>query len=193
MRSNIRAFVAIVPPTSLQTRIAKYCDWLGNFGGAIKWVERDNIHITLAFLGDINTTESSAYAKAIERGVASVRDDLPAPQIALQGVGAFPDLARPRSLWVGVDEGTDFLTELKEAIDLPLEDFGYYPERRKYQPHLTLGRVKGRGPEITQLTDKLAEADEKPFGQFTAGNVILFGSELKKEGPIYHPIATIKL
>ncbi len=103
----------------------------------VRWVGEDAIHITLKFLGEVADERAGPIAAAIGAAVREARRF----SVALGGIGAFPDLTRPRVVWLGV-ERHPALELLANDVEKALSAFGFEPELRPFHPHLTLGRVE---------------------------------------------------
>ena len=118
--------------------------------------------------------------------------DQTAFSLTLSGVGAFPSPRRPRAIWLGVTEGAQALTALAERAEQAAVALGFAPEKRPFQAHLTLGRVKAptAPPELVRA---LEGAHDAVVGQMRVGEVVLMQSELRRTGPIYTPVAVFRL
>ncbi|MFC1726821.1 RNA 2',3'-cyclic phosphodiesterase, partial [candidate division KSB1 bacterium] len=179
----IRTFIAIKIPGSVKSDINNWQDKLRGIVSGIKWVKSDNIHITLKFLGNIEEKMVLQLKEAIERSVENVSPF----EIEVKGEGCFPNVNRPRVVWVGVDKGKDIISETVLKIENECSKLGFDRENRPYRPHLTVGRVK----KIIKSTEDLRRFFyDNPFRSeiFNANEIILMKSDLKPEGPVYTPI-----
>ena len=187
--NTIRTFLAIEIPKEILEQFERLHYRLDrSLTGVVRWAKPGSIHLTLKFFGNITERDIRSIEdtlKAIAPGLA------PAP-IAVGTMGVFPNLSRPRVLWIGITEGLRELTAIQSTIESALEGAGFAREERPFRPHLTLGRMKA-DRKIEGL-DKAIE-DHKGFaaGKFTATEMILFRSDLKPTGPVYTPLATFKL
>ena len=183
----IRAFIALNLPADavqkameIQTRLRQAA---GEAGMRVGWVRPANMHLTLKFLGDIVPESTVAIAAALQQGLAG----RPALELSLRGVGAFPDPARPRVLWLGLHTAGEALPALAGDVEAWLDELGFPREKRPYHPHLTLGRVKaGRADLVSALA-------EEPVCDCTASEVVLYESRLMKQGAEYKAINRISL
>jgi len=156
---------------------------------AVKWVEADAIHLTLRFLGEVPAPQVAALLAAFG---AAIRG-LPAPAIALGGVGAFPDLRRPRVLWAGLVTPGTALADLQRAVEAVAVGAGWEPEGRAFQPHLTLGRVRvdRRGPPAkldAELLERLREVRFESAIPKPQPHVALIRSHLGPGGSRYEDL-----
>ena len=184
----IRTFIAIKIPTGVKSDIKNWQDKLKDIVTGIKWVKSDNIHITLKFLGNIEEKMIPRLKEAIKSSAEHVSPF----EIEVKGEGCFPNVNRPRIVWVGVDNGKDVLSTIASKIEIECSKLGFEKENRPYRPHLTVGRVK----KYIRNTDELRGFfNENPFRTevFTAEEIILMKSDLRPDGPVYTPLEIIKL
>jgi 2'-5' RNA ligase len=186
--SRIRTFVAIDPGKAVHDRLIALQETLARTGSEVKWVEPENLHVTLLFLGEVEDREVARVCQVIAAGAAKHTPF----SLSVETVGCFPNPRRPRIVWVGVGEGTQPLVALHDELEIPLQDLGYRREERRYTPHITLGRVKSEG-----ATDKLAAALAKRAdwkgGETNVREVLVMSSELTSQGPVYTVLSRAKL
>ncbi len=174
--------------THLQQRLKRHCP-----EGAVRWVAPSGIHLTLHFLGDILTERvepARAALSAVARNAAS-----PGLTFEVQGLGAFPNLKRPRVIWVGVKDPTSRIALLHQAVNEALAAVGFTPETRPFSPHLTLGRVRRQAgsADAGTLGRIVAESDIGTLGSVPVHEMVLFQSELRPSGAVYTPLQTFNL
>ncbi len=187
--ARIRTFLAIDLGPAIRKRLASLQKELSNDAPDVNWVEGENLHITLLFLGDIDERESITVCRAAQQ----VTSSLPTFQVTMEGVGCFPNTRRPRVVWVGVSEGADNLVKLHHELESKLEALGLYrPEMRAYKPHVTLGRIKGEGPHDA-LVQALAKQQEWAGGEANVREVLVMSSEMTRDGPTYTILGRAKL
>lgn len=104
----------------------------------VRWVQPENIHLTLKFLGDIEPKTVGPLSEVMSRCVASITPF----DLSIGELGAFPTLNSPKAIWVGLGGHLDILLDLQLSLDQQLIDLGYEKERKYFIPHLTIGRVK---------------------------------------------------
>src|SRR5262249_51381938 len=113
--------------------------------------------------------------------------------MTIEKAGSFPNLRRPRTLWVGVGEGTQEMVALHDALEPPLLALGCYRrEDRPYTPHITLGRVKSDRPN-DKLAAALAKHGSWQGGEELVHEVLVMSSELTRDGPLYTVLSRAKL
>jgi 2'-5' RNA ligase len=189
----VRTFIAIELSEELKTQLAEAQTRLKarSPARAVKWVNPEGVHLTIKFLGNVPAERIPAIASAIERAVAGHA----AFDIHLAGLGCFPDLNRPRVIWVGVEGDLEALEALQRAVEKELHALGYPPEGRRFTAHLTLGRVRDdAAPEERRRLGEAVRAVVLESGaSLTVHQVSLMKSDLQPTGAVYTQLATAQL
>jgi len=177
---TMRSFIAIPLPPAIIERIEKAHKELRALHADVKWVRPQSIHLTLKFLGNIEESQIDAIAEKIQHAAAVYQPwSLP-----VRNLGAFPSFGNPRVVWVGIEDASGQTIALQQQLEQELSVLGFPQEKRKFSPHLTLGRVRSpRGKK--DLVQYLLEEREKAFGTIPVDRVVLFKSELRPSGAIY--------
>lgn len=172
----IRLFVALALPDQCRQRLVA----LGGGIDGARWVDVRDLHITLRFVGEV----SELVIDDIVQALGGIRA---APvEIALNGAGQFASKARVRAVWVGVEKSQGLIA-LHEKVDRALIRIGLSPERRKYTPHVTIGRMNGARPNHVQRWLEVNGAfSALPF---KAHSFVLYESRLGRRGADYTPVA----
>jgi len=180
----IRAFIAVTLAESVIEEIAKIHTLLQEARGDLRWTRIESLHLTLKFLGDIHHHQVEPILGVLRAAVSAS----PPLRIVAQGLGAFPNLRRPRVLWVGLKgEG---LTELSETIETALAPLDFPPEDRAFTPHLTVGRVRSlRGWD--NLLTLIKEHENTRFGESMVDRVTLYQSDLRPDGARYTSLGSV--
>ncbi|MEM7022032.1 MAG: RNA 2',3'-cyclic phosphodiesterase [Pseudomonadota bacterium] len=176
-----RLFVALDLPEEVKHSLEPLASGLGD----VRWLDADQQHLTLRFLGQLDngTSQEVAEALALVTGVPL--------ELRLQGIGHFPLRGEPRVLWVGVEK-SDELMRLKRRIDRALEDFGLEPEARKFSPHVTIARIRGPlSPD--RIASYLMRHNLYKSTPFAVSDFHLFSSWLRPEGADYQIEASYEL
>ena len=182
----MRAFVALEVSPAVIESLAAFQRELAASGADIKLVERENLHFTVKFLGEIGDSDAREADSRLKRL------SLKSARVEVRGVGAFPSPARPRVVWAGVSKEQEGLVvpEAKEVI-ASLDGIGERDDR-PFQPHLTLARV--RSPRNVQgLQSLMALNVDRSFGFADLTSLKLKSSQLTPQGPIYRDVGVYGL
>jgi len=189
MKKIHRTFIAVEINNAVRDRAKKQIAALAGTSADVKWVEPHNLHFTLKFLGDVHQHELLDVCRAVAREAAKI----PAFDLEVCGVGAFPNSARPRTVWIGAKEGVASMITLHDQIEAALAPLGYREEHRQFQPHLTIGRVRGIGEGVAKLGSLLQQYADAPLGVIDVQKATIFISTLTPDGPIYEVVGSATL
>ncbi len=127
--------------------------------------------------------------RAVAHGAAEVEPF----DLEVRGAGAFPTIARPRTVWLGAEAGAERMVVLHDRVEAALAKLGFREEHRRFQTHLTIGRVRGVGPGIAELGTLLQQHADFLAGRVGVQQVTVFASTLTSSGPIYEVLGTAPL
>ncbi len=157
---------------------------------SVRWARREQFHLTLRFLGDVEAARVEALAEAIRPACAGFG----ALHLRAEGIGCFPERGYPRVVWVGVRDQAEHLPRLQQLVESATEGFTSEAKEARFTGHLTLGRIKGiKRPEAEALSQAAAGMANRPFGQWTAYQIELMRSELLPQGAQHTRLASIAL
>ncbi|NPA90173.1 MAG: RNA 2',3'-cyclic phosphodiesterase [Chloroflexi bacterium] len=188
-----RLFWAIPLPKPIHTQIEHLQKELIRQvpGGSVRWVPANNVHVTLAFLGDWYRSRIPPMVEEVTQAL----EGIPPFDVEIAAAGVFPNYRRPRVIWLGIGGDVDALHRVQAAVARALVMHGWKPERRGYSPHLTIGRVR-RGQGNTTLA-AIGQAVQRlkvdPFGRHQVREITLYRSVLKPSGAEYTPVARVTL
>lgn len=176
----IRLFAGLSIPVLLRQRLTTL---QGGIPGA-RWQERENFHITLAFIGDVD----ERTAEAADEALAQVRTE---PfELRLEGTGSFSTGSKLTALWIGVSH-SEVLHRLKEKTDRALQRAGVPFDNRKYTPHVTLAHLRGAGEgKVAEFMQAHNLFRTEPF---QVDEFLLYRSHQTKNGSAYEPVAEYPL
>jgi 2'-5' RNA ligase len=183
----MRLFVALNLPKKERQRIYRAARDLREADLPVRWIDADNFHITLKFLGQVRDDRVQDVADAIEK-VASSTGAFP---MTLEGFGAFPTVRRPRVVWLGVEASPE-LRCLKQDVEWALGDCGFEPETRAFHPHVTLGRADNDSAGAFRGLDDLVAGLEF-HGDVKVRALDLMRSHLSREGARYSVHSSARL
>lgn len=178
-----RIFIAIkVEPGEILFKTVSHLK-SGLINEGIKWTSLDNIHITLAFLGD---TEENII-KIISSALKESCEGSGKFELTLRGTGVFKNLSDPRVIWMDIDP-SEGLTHLYNIIINRLNESGVVIEKRPFRPHLTLGRIKYLNDKLI-LKDLIGKYQGSEIQKVPVNEVIIYESILRGTGPLYKAVA----
>ena len=179
----LRTFIAIEIDPPHKQKLTNLISTLKQSDSEVKWVNGTQMHLTLKFLGNIEETKVQEISDALTSIANSTREFT----ITLSNIGTFPNVKRPRVIWIGIDKGKNELKLLAGQIETELEKLGFPKETRDFKSHLTLGRV--RSPKnLKNLTKLLTEVSFQSESAIKINKLILFQSTLTPKGAIYKKI-----
>ena len=176
---QIRSFVSIdLEDEKIISQVESIMSSLSSLGGDLKPVERENIHLTLKFLGNVIASKLEEAKSALSHVT------FPPFSLEIKGAGAFPDLKRMNVIWVGIAEGWSQVELIYEQTEKLLHQLGFSCETRPFSPHITVARVKS-GRKRDEIAAFLGHLSDESFGTFNVESVRLKQSVLSPSGPKY--------
>jgi len=183
----VRTFICIEIPDSIKQRIDQLQQTLREIEAQVSWTTPSRIHLTLKFLGGVETSRIERVEKAVRRAATGTSPH----EVEVGGAGCFPSARNPRVLWVGLSIVPEPLKKLHARLEDELAIEGFPREKRKFSPHLTIGRI--RTPRNSALVAEALIATGFRQESFEATDVVVMRSDLKPTGAIYTPQAVISL
>ncbi|MDO8432206.1 MAG: RNA 2',3'-cyclic phosphodiesterase [Candidatus Binatus sp.] len=181
---GVRAFVAIRMGAQVEDSVAATIAELSRPRDGVRWVRRENLHVTLKFLGP------SVDAHRLEHLTAALHDfalETDPFELAAEGVGAFPNLQRPRTIWVGLHSAE--LGALASRVEALSVECGFERDSRRWTGHLTIGRVRNlRG--FSKTRQAILEMKDREFGSSRIESLTLYRSHPGKEAARHEALAT---
>ena len=184
----MRTFIAINLEKEIKENLSALVEKLRKRGRGIRWVRREGMHLTLKFLGEI----SEEKIPEIKNILSNVAKNYKPFFLKIRGTGYFPvEKKIPRVIWTGLD-ADEALTSIQQELERELEKIGFPQEKRKFQAHLTLGRVKVAS-SIQETLLELKRYQESVFGEMVVHKITLFQSILKPSGAEYITLSEFQL
>ena len=181
--SMLRAFIAVEIPAEIQQNVYKQtAAFRRGIESLVRWVPAHNMHLTLKFLGDVSPNNVEFLVQMLRHEAALV----PAFDIHLAGLGSFPNLRRPRVIYVGI-QAPAALDALQRGIEAAARRLGYEAEERPFSAHLTLGRLRQNATAVEQqqIRRALEGTQVDVFGTARVDSLHLYKSDLNPGGSIY--------
>jgi 2'-5' RNA ligase len=177
---QLRSFIAVSVPPEAAVKLRTAQDRLRQADPGVKWVDPENFHVTLKFLGNVDRQLLTDLWHAVGEALNGTRRFT----MRFRGLGAFPTIARPRVVWAGISDGASELTQLATRVEEACAQHGFEREERSFRAHLTLGRARhpGPSPTLASILTELAQAD---LGQTEVDRTLLMKSQLVRSGAVY--------
>jgi RNA 2',3'-cyclic 3'-phosphodiesterase len=185
----MRLFFAVFPPPEIQQGASRVIEAMHRYGDGVSWVKPENLHYTLRFLGEVEDEHAgrAAAAAAAAEAAAGTR----AFTATLGELGAFPNAARARVIWLGMREGGDELVGIARDLERALVARGFGKADKPFSPHLTLGRVREARRDWSATLARPRLPDPSP--RFLVRRICLVESWLSAQGSIYSVRAEARL
>jgi len=185
----VRLFIAIELPAELGSKLCETAGRLFPTGNhKVKVVERENLHLTLAFIGEVQPSLISAIILVMEQ----IAGEFPPVDAVVKGIGVFPAKGMPRVVWAGVWEKQGHLAAMHRVLVEKLSELQMPVDTKfRYRPHITLARIKEVGGGV-ELNLPIA-TKPVPFGGLPIRELVLMESRLSREGSKYYPVERIPL
>jgi 2'-5' RNA ligase len=189
---DIRVFIALLIPTESRAILSETMGRLqAQVPTGVKWVDPQGIHLTLKFFGNINST----WKEPVLEAMGDVGRQATPFNLELSSLGVFPNERQPRVLWSGVNGDMEALAGLQEEVEQAMLALGFRREKRRFNPHLTIGRVRdGVGNSARQQIGKVMSATVLgPVEPWTVDAMHLVQSTLTPQGAIYDSLGHVPL
>ncbi len=185
LSNKIRSFIAVdINDPAIAKKVEDVEKKLMGVQAAVKWIDPKIVHVTLKFLGDISPAQIDPIFEVM-KGVG-----FKPFEIHISNIGCFPNMNRPRVVWVGIKEGKEELEALYSQLNLKLKPLGFRPETRRFRAHITIGRVKGK-KGIHELAGQISRMKDLEIGIQRIESLKLKKSTLTPKGPIYETLREV--
>ncbi|WP_258083307.1 RNA 2',3'-cyclic phosphodiesterase [Thermococcus thermotolerans] len=182
----MRAFIAIEVSDEVRDNLMKAQERIGSKAAKIKFVERENFHVTLKFLGEID----EVLAEEVKKALAEIAKKHKKHRVKVKGIGVFPNPNYVRVIWAGI-ENDDGIKAIAKDVEREMRRLGFKKDK-DFVAHITIGRVKFVRDKL-ELAMALKELANEDFGEFDVEAIELKKSTLTPKGPIYETVARFEL
>ncbi|HIE12407.1 MAG TPA: RNA 2',3'-cyclic phosphodiesterase [Desulfotomaculum sp.] len=182
---KLRLFWAITIPAAIREELAEIQAVFRRLQLDVKWVETENFHVTVRFLGSVDTSLIEPLMAEVSERVSGTAQF----KLGFGGIGVFPSVKKPRVLWVGL-RGHEPVAVLHRQVEEAVVSLGLPREEKAFSPHVTIGRFRAAANCAT-LERKIAEVDARHVGEFTVTGLDLLASRLTRHGPVYSMLRRI--
>ncbi len=184
----MRTFVAIELDKEIKDTLSAFIQKLDTGERNIRWIKSQGMHLTLKFLGEVSEDKISD----VKTVMGNIVPDFSPFHLRFNGTGTFPPQARiPRIVWIGIEKN-ETLHMIHTRIEKELHKIHFPKENRKFQPHLTLGRVK-EPHNLDKVIERLDQNRNTEFGTMVVDRIMLFKSTLKPTGAEYTMLSEFHL
>jgi len=182
---KIRTFIALEIADVIKEQLTHIQRQLMNKGAELKWIKKENIHLTLKFLGEIDENNHNKIFELMNHA----SENAGSLNLSLSELGMFPDEKRPNTIWVGIGGEVEEVRQLAERCDYYLSTIGFEKSKNNFKPHLTIGRIK----KITNKKQFISEVNDIKVSRaaFRVKKLHVVKSELMPAGAVYTNIHTI--
>jgi 2'-5' RNA ligase len=178
---KIRTFIAIPLPQSMLSEIENLIQVMKKRSADVKWVKSQSVHLTLKFLGNLSSEDLTKVFSGMNRLFRTPPEKF---QLNTGSLGAFPNIKKPRVLWIGIGgPGIEALQKLQADIETEMGKQGFPKENRKFSPHLTVGRIKF-SRNLSLLVEAFS-AYSFPIQDFIVDRILVMRSDLRPSGAVY--------
>lgn len=188
----MRTFIAVDFQTEILDKIEQIVSYLRTQTpvDVLKWVTKENLHLTLKFIGEIST-EKISHVKAL---MAEALHTSTVFTIEVKGLGLYPNANKPRVIWLGIENNLA-LVDIHKRLDHALAQAQIKPDTRAFSPHLTIARVRKNAlpDQVRKIGETLSQFKISSLGISQIEHIRLYQSELNPQGPTYTPLMTIPL
>lgn len=184
-----RLFLAVNVSEQTRSLIRAVQSELHFYKSRIRFVSPQNVHVTLKFLGDVPADRIPQIIRQVESSLSSFQNF----DYICEGTGVFPNIKKPRVLWLGITEGSEILSELSLILNDALQEMPVNQEDREFHSHITLGRVRyfNYQKDAVDLRRFLEMKFEKTVN--SVGEIVLYESFLRPKGAVYNAVHKFKL
>ena len=182
----MRAFIAIDVSDEVRDSLLRAQERIGTKSAKIKFVERENFHVTLKFLGEIN----EVLAEEVKRALKEIAKRHKKYRVRVKGIGVFPNPNYVRVIWAGI-ENDEGIRAIAADVEREMRRLGFKKDK-DFVAHITIGRVKFVGDKV-ELAMALKDLANEDFGEFEVNAIELKKSTLTPKGPIYETVARFEL
>ncbi len=180
-----RTFIALEMNENLQRHLVEVISQVAQALPRIRWVDPSGIHLTLAFLGELDDAQLEQATQATTNAARQIRPF----SYRLSHIGIFGSQRQPRVIWMGIEGNSGSLTRLHRVLKQELEQRGFETDNRPFSPHLTLARIKAPlAPEDLQSLQNLLTGKQQGIvssSEYTVEYVNVMKSELHRSGAQY--------
>jgi len=156
----------------------------------VKWSNSSQIHLTIKFIGQFNPVDIEIIKDRLQKTL----DQIPQFPLSIGKLGAFPELNKPRVIWLGIN-AKQTLLDVVQAVNIETEKLGYPSEKRPFSAHITLGRVRdhAKKEDLESIKSAILPHQHIEIGSERITHIYLIKSHLTPSGPVYEDLFKLPL
>lgn len=185
---STRVFIAVELTSPAREAIANLVHNLKGELNHVRWLEANQMHVTLKFIGEVTNNRLPEISQQISKACNRIQPF----SLTLQGLGAFPPQSSPKVLWVGIAGRVDLLRIIHDRLEHSLVSLNIEREARAYTAHLTLGRVD-RDADVNRITSVMQEHLSTEFAKLNVDRIALYSSTRQADDTLYKVIDVVEL
>lgn len=182
-----RLFIALPVNNIVNDKINELHNYLNN-NNELNVVSPENYHITMKFLGECNEKITHKIADNFNNSIFDFKKII---SYAIFGLGVFPDLKNPNVIWAGIKTDESAMNKLNQNIEAFSSNLGFKKDNNKFTPHLTVARLRKGNKLNEKIRQFIVENKELFFFESVFNKLVLYSSNLTKEGPIYTELKSV--
>ena len=187
--AKIKTFISVAASQRVTNNIARVSNRLAAVCDGYNWVPAENLLVTVNFAGEVLDREAAEFCQHIKKATTQFSSF----ELSLCGVGCFPDTERPRTIWMGVDEGSEQLILMNRELTKVIQDWGFNKEKNAFIPHMTLGTLRRGGQWNAAMLEQLHRLRKHDSGFCTVDKLVVNSSHFDRGAPTFTPMATYRL
>ena len=184
MLKLVRIFIGVTLSEEINAKIQQWINtqWQGS---PIRFIKKENRHITIKFLGNVNQGSLPKISEALGEAVSKLNRN--SSEIAVEKLGFFPNEKNPHVFWIGLKDSSGYLADIFNVVENELRELGFSRDERSFHAHITLARLKKRLDDNDRTS--IDSCKDIKFGEYTPSKLVLFESILKGKGAVYDKIS----
>ncbi len=187
--AKIRTFIGVYASQKINSNVARLIERFGAFSREVHWVYEDNLHLALNFVGDIDDREIPEFCNDATEFISKFEPF----DLVLSGLGGYPSLEEPNSVWINAQEGGDEMALISREITKFLRDWSLGKSRFDFAANMTIGRIKKGSQCPNELAALLHRFRNHDAGSCLIDRVKICSSTFEGGRPHYASMATIEL
>lgn len=185
---TIRTFLAIDIDNQAKKKVYNLSRKFRSFKGKINFTDSDNLHITMNFLGDVESAKTVRVCEIVK----SVAAEFSEFQFDINGFLPIAKKGRIEMIWAEIQDSSGKMEHIQDMLNTQFAEEGFRTEKRKFNPHLTIARIRST-PEGQKIFETVQQYSNQHIATVNVDKIMVYTSELTPKGPIYTPLTKCPL